>query len=332
MGDIVDGINTEGLYCGYLYLPSLTEFPKYKPDNPNKVISYVNLSAYFLGKCDSVESAINKLKDLQVLGSTISIAGVFPLHLVLADKSGDSALIEYNGKVKIYRNGENDIDLNVVTNSPIYSWQVEDYKEKSKDFVQENTDVKWDDLYMNGSGFAGSDDNDSGGLAGDWTSPSRFNRATAILNYGPEPKTLSQAFVVAQQAINSVSVPLGLNSAPTNWISMTNLKDGKYFIKSLQTVMASTEAVGGNDIKVIVPKTRSPLTYKEYSVQDYTAPKFIRMCNTQITRPTVEVDYEKAYKKMLAGGAKPGSKYEVKFISLLHTGKVSEPAMEETNL
>jgi len=316
MGDIVDGINEEGLYCGQLYLPNCTKFPEYDPTSPNKVISYVNLSAYFLGTCDSVESAIKKLSELQVLGSTVSAFGVFPLHLVLADKTGDSALIEYvDGKIQVYRNGVDKIDLNVVTNSPAYPWHLNDYNDKSINFTPENTDVKWDGLYMNGSGFAGSDDNNTNCLAGDWTPPSRFNRATAILNYGPTPKDLSQAFCVVEQTINSVTAPLGLNSAPTNWISMANLKDGIYYFKALQLGIVS---IGKFGIQARVPNTKGPSTYKAFSVQDYKPKSTLRFFNTKITRPIIKYDYEKQYIKMQEGGAKPGSKYKANFVSILH--------------
>ena len=164
-GDVSDGINEEGLYCGLLNLPFITELPEYNKDDSRAVISYLNLSAFFLGTCNSVAQAMHKLQDLQVVGSAVisvsikpfrNLGQVLPVHIILADKSGDSALIEFiGGKIKVHRNGENGNELNVVTNAPSYDWHISDYKKSSADFKAENSDCTWDGLNMNGSGFAG---------------------------------------------------------------------------------------------------------------------------------------------------------------------------------
>lgn len=232
VGNLSDGLNECGLYIGLLYLGGSTAYPEYNAKLDKKAISVFDLPNYFLGTCATVEDALNSLDQFQVVKSVLQPIPekylLNPLHFVLYDKTGDSALIEWiNGEAVIYRN------LDVVANSPDYAWQMKNYNERSKYFVPHNTHVKWDGQYMNGSGLAGKNEENQKGLPGDFTSPSRFVRGKAIYNFFPKAQTKNDALYMSERIINSMQVPVGANEAATTWISLADLNEATYYFKNL---------------------------------------------------------------------------------------------------
>lgn len=108
---------------------------------------------------------------------------------------------------------------------PPYDWQIDNAETFNDTISGKNKDIKFDNSYMNGSGFYG--------VPGDWTPPSRFVRAYQLIRNMPKPKTTNQAKALALEALHTVEVPLGVNPAPTAWETMADLVNAKYYFKNL---------------------------------------------------------------------------------------------------
>lgn len=227
---LVDGINEAGVYAGFLFLPDITEYPNYDPNDPRKAISHSDVVNFILGRASSVTDGLNQLKQFQIVNSASEFTldnsvkfTVQPLHVVIRDKAGDAALIEYrNGRVNIYHGS----DVNVVTNAPFYDWQVNNFRRKLAHLSARNKPgVRRDGLLMNGSGLAA--------LPGSFMPPDRFTRLKLLHNYFPTAKSRAEAMVLAQQGIDNVKAPFGATEAPTIFLTMANLKEKKYFYKGI---------------------------------------------------------------------------------------------------
>ncbi|MEO8206703.1 MAG: linear amide C-N hydrolase, partial [Chthoniobacterales bacterium] len=86
-----DGLNEKGLQVSLLYLGD-SDYEK--RDAQRAGLSYSLWAQYFLDNCSTVQEALDKMKTFQVV--PVEVAGKqWPLHLSLADATGDSAIIEF---------------------------------------------------------------------------------------------------------------------------------------------------------------------------------------------------------------------------------------------
>jgi choloylglycine hydrolase len=228
-GEIGDGINDKGLYMGSLYLPGKTIYPEYQPQKDKKALAVFDIINFTLATSRNLQEALENLSQVQIVGNALSIGNTFispELHYFIKDKEGNGAVIEFvDGKTVIYTKDSIEDEINVMTNSPTFDWQVNNYKKMAKGFIAKNTDYQVDGVYANGSGYIG--------LPGDDMPQSRFVKIKAILNAMPKAKDLNQALYLNDQALSTAIIPIGLNPAPTLWYSTFNLADGDYRITHL---------------------------------------------------------------------------------------------------
>ncbi|MCP4366113.1 MAG: linear amide C-N hydrolase [Planctomycetes bacterium] len=229
---IFDGINDEGLYAAYLYLPSFTEYPKYDPADPRPALGVMDVTNYLLATADSVPDALERLKKVQVIIDAMPANlpgkdGLFvisPLHVVLRDKKGDSAVVEWvKGKQNIYPDSGP-----VITNSPPFNWQTPHAKQFDYVFTG-STAVKFDGVELNGTGF--------GGIPGDWSPPSRFARAYQIARHSPKPDSTNSALRTALSMLESIQVPWGTNPSMTVWKTLVDLNNSVYYFQPMFKVV-----------------------------------------------------------------------------------------------
>ncbi len=263
---IVDGINEKGLYIGWLYLPSETSYPTYKPINKKPIIGVFDLGNYLLGTAKNVKQAITLLKQLQPIGQYIQmtpqLAVQFPLHLIIRDKSGHSALIEFiQGKVHIKTPAPA-----IITNAPNIKWQLNNSKQFTQILSQKDSTQKWNDQIMSGSGFYG--------LPGDFSSPSRFIRGNVIAKNSPVAHTTNEAKIIASDAINSLTVPLGMNPSPTLWLTMADLKNTIYYYRAKYDVINQNKHIYRLRNSSIDPITQPWLVVNLHSITPHTRKSF----------------------------------------------------------
>lgn len=226
--DIIDGMNTQGLSIGILYLPG-SKYPRYNPSDKRPVLSALDLGTFLLSQAKNVKEAYNLINSYQIIDWAVEAKpGVYissiPIHYIIRDKSGDSLVVEFiNGKVKIYQNAGN-----VLTNAPDYAWQLNYAKQYASLNVSSeeanksmaNYVYKYKEVYGDALRPAV---NNLLGLPGDYTSTSRFVRASVLLSNMYPPASGVEAIYQSKMIMNSLIVPYLPGVTPKTALTTTTL-------------------------------------------------------------------------------------------------------------
>ena len=195
-----EGMNEHGLSAANLVLDE-TNYPV-RDSRP--ALSYRHWVQYFLDTCKTVVEAVNQAPKLRIVSELIG-EQMWPLHVVLHDAFGDSAVLEYlDGELNIYHSTE----ACVLTNSPPYDKQLQNLK-----------------TYK---GFGGHQ-----ALPGDTDSCSRFVRGAYFLKMLPEAHLASEAVANAFSLVQTVAQPAG-STVPSLWTVVRDHTSLKYHFRSLK--------------------------------------------------------------------------------------------------
>ena len=191
-----DAMNENGLCMASLNFP---KYAVYQPRDEGKInIASFELIPYVLRSCDSVTEAVYLLKDINITSDSFSSElEPTPLHWMIADKSGSIVVEAVKGFLNIYRN-----DFGVMTNSPDFAY----HKINASNYMgldarsHANTLCPKVNLenYSRGLGAFG--------LPGDFSSASRFIKATFVKNHTVKDNDKIGRFF---HIMDSVSVPKG---------------------------------------------------------------------------------------------------------------------------
>ncbi|RVX71272.1 hypothetical protein B0A52_04846 [Exophiala mesophila] len=207
-----DGMNTEGLHGGLLYLTG-TDYGNRNTSLPG--LSFSFWVQYFL---DNYASVAEVKADLFTPAGEerfqIRTRGVIPgtatiCHLVLGDASGDNIVMEYlDGKLNYYQSP----DYKVLTNEPPYPGQLA---------IQQ---------YWQGVS--------NSSLPGSASASDRFARISDYLRRAPPAKTMLEALATVKSLLRGISVTLRADStdvsvSSTLWRVMADTKDKRYFYESV---------------------------------------------------------------------------------------------------
>ena len=195
-GGTADGINEKGLCANLLYLTE-TNFGKRDASRPGLSVSL--WAQYYLDSFSTVAEAVAATRkiDFQVQPSIIEHKGrqvEAPIHISLADATGDSAIIEIlDGKTVIHHGKQ----YTVMTNSPTYDEQLV--------------------LLKQYEGLGGKKP-----LPGTSEAADRFVRGAYYLTKLPaKPESYQEAVAGVLSVMRNMSTPLGANDPDRPNISMT---------------------------------------------------------------------------------------------------------------
>ena len=197
---IMDGINEKGLYVGLFYFPGYAEYEQ--SSDTSQSLAPWELGTWILSNCasiDHIQEQLSKIHVIPVVAPELAI--VPPLHYIVTDSKGNSIVIEYvKGTCTIHKN-----EIGVFTNSPAFDWHMTNLKNyiNLSPINVAPLDLAGHVLtgFGQGTGFLG--------LPGDFTSPSRFVRATAFLKSAIHPATAQEAIKDAFHILNSFDIPRG---------------------------------------------------------------------------------------------------------------------------
>lgn len=167
------GLNEKGLAAGFFYhdgFAGYADFDVKKADQsiaPSDVLSFI-LSSF--SNLEEVREGLKKEHVVAVIDPTLH--KTVPIHLMITEPGGKCIVIEFkDGQAKFFDN-----PVGVIANNPTFDWHLTNLRNygflSRKPFKAE----KWGELEITplaaGSGLLG--------LPGDFTSPSRFVRATVF--------------------------------------------------------------------------------------------------------------------------------------------------------
>ncbi|HEV3112428.1 MAG TPA: linear amide C-N hydrolase [Candidatus Binataceae bacterium] len=206
-----DGINEKGLDANILWLAE-SDFGSRNENLPGLSLSL--WAQYYLDNFATVNDAVEATRQtrLQLVPVTISSKEKITstVHLSLADKTGDSAIIEYVGGKPIIYHGRN---YTVMTNSPTFDKQLE--------------------LAKQYQGLGGDKP-----LPGTSEAADRFVRASYYEKNLPEPANYREAVAGVLSVMRNVSAPFGTaepgrpNISATIFRTLADLTNGVYFFES----------------------------------------------------------------------------------------------------
>ncbi len=205
-----EGVNEKGLCTHVLYLAGVCDYGK--RDTKVEGIGVMQWAQYYLDNYSTVAEAVEGTKNIPFQIETLVLPNGFPtlIHMSIADKSGDSAVIEYiDGKAKVYH----DKRFTVMTNEPTYDKQIENLKQYRT--------------------FGGDKP-----LPGERTPTDRFVRAAYYAENLPKPTNRSEGAAYTFSVIRNVSVPFGKpdpkkpNVSSTIFRTVQDLTGGRYYFES----------------------------------------------------------------------------------------------------
>lgn len=251
---IIDGMNDAGLSAHLLYMVGGFFHPA-EPRGDGTDISQVELAAFLLTTCATIDEVRDALKSINVWGWNAELPFTPPVHVLLHDRTS-SAVIEFRpeGLVVV------DNPTSVGTNSPYLDWHMvnlHNYVGFSADNPQGQVvrpRVGGMSIHPLGVGWG------LRGLPGDYSGPSRFVRAAVLLTLAETPTDGREAEMLALHVLNTFDVPAGVVKEPgpdhtvvnevTYADTIANLTDLRYAYRALDdpTVyvveLASTDFTG----------------------------------------------------------------------------------------
>jgi len=204
---VSDGSNEAGLFAGALYLPGFTQYPSIEGVPADQLIAPLDVCNYLLATTASVAEAIEAMQRVTAWPQVVPPVGVMPLHIVLHDGSGASAVIEWvGGEMQVH-----DAPLGVATNAPPFPWHMTNLS----NYVNLRV-LDVEPISLQGESFTAIGAGSGWlGLPGDFTPPSRFVRAIALSGTAYPDADSAGSARTALRILGSFDIPKGTVRAKT---------------------------------------------------------------------------------------------------------------------
>lgn len=266
---VVDGLNEKGLYFGAFYFLGSAKFSELTAANQPNAISSEEVGNWLLSQFATVEEVKAALPKKVIVGTYVKeIDGIAPFHYAVTDATGASIVIEYTQSgLTIHDN-----TVNAVTNNPTYDWQLTNLRKYIglTAVNREALTVGRQKLEPFGQGTG------MFGLPGDFSSPSRFVRATAFANNSLPSKNADEGVFRTFHVMNNFDIPKGAIRESdsktlvdyTVWTSVSDTKNAIYYYKTFKS-----QAVECVNIRKALDGLTSPKFIKmkaDFSVTDRT--------------------------------------------------------------
>ena len=198
---VADGSNEAGLFAGVLYLPGFTTYPTTEGVPAEQLIAPLATCNYVLATSATVADAVKAMTRVTAWAQVVPPIGVVPLHLVLHDGTGVTAVIEWiEGQMQVH-----DAPIGVVTNAPPFPWHMTNLSNYVNLSVLDVAPLRLEGETFTpigaGSGWLG--------LPGDFTPPSRFVRAVALSGTAYRDANSAAAARTALHILGSFDIPKG---------------------------------------------------------------------------------------------------------------------------
>lgn len=194
-----DAANEKGLSIAGLNFPNNAYYSDFKSNKIN--LAPFELIPFVLARCESVIDAVKLLENVNITSKNFNDDyKSTPLHWIISDKNESVTIEPLKCGLKIYEN-----KVGVLTNNPPFDWHLTNLVNFINLSSNEPQNRFCEDLdlthYSRGMGAVG--------LPGDFSSASRFIRASFVASNSvctnSEQESVSQFFHI----LNSVSVPRG---------------------------------------------------------------------------------------------------------------------------
>jgi choloylglycine hydrolase len=228
-----DGMNSAGVSIHALYMPNgCCVYSQYKGDGTD--LSEVDVIAYLLGTCGSVAEVKAAAAGMNVWGLDPGMGFAPPLHFLVHDASSSIAIEFHETGLQVIDN-----PTGVGTNAPYMDWHLTNLnnyvgiQDTDRGAVQAFGETF--QTFDTGNGLMG--------LPGDYSGPSRFVRAAALVSLSDIPADSKAAEMQTLHILNAFDIPPGAIRMPgvsgklvdevTVWITISNLTEKRYSYRTM---------------------------------------------------------------------------------------------------
>ena len=196
---VVEGVNEAGLSAGLFFFPQYGDYAPYDPAQSDKTLCDMQFVSWVLSQFSSIDQLKDAMEEIDLVTLNHKIGAV---HWRIAEPNGRMVVLEVvAGVPHFYEN-----NLGVLTNAPGFQWHMtnlNNYVNLEPGSAPDNTIKQGITLQPlgHGSGMLG--------LPGDFTSPSRFVRATFYQTTAPMWATGFDTVVQAFHILNNFDIPVG---------------------------------------------------------------------------------------------------------------------------
>ena len=196
---VVEGVNEAGLSAGLFFFPQYGDYAPYVAADNDKTLCDMQFVSWVLSQCSTIDQVKEELSQLTLVTLNNKIGAV---HWRITEPNGRMVVLEVvAGVPHFYEN-----NLGVITNAPGFQWHMtnlNNYINLEPGSAPDNTIKPGITLKPlgHGSGMLG--------LPGDFTSPSRFVRATFFQTTSPVWATGFDTVVQAFHILNNFDIPIG---------------------------------------------------------------------------------------------------------------------------
>lgn len=263
-----DGVNECGVGIGALYFPG---HASYLEDTPADMLGLApqDFVAWVLGNITSVADLRNKVGQIQLINVPAAlINGVPPLHFIISDATGTTAVLEpEGGELHLI-----DDPVGVMTNSPNLSWHLQHLSTYSTLTNQERPTHALMDYTppTQGPGTGAV------GLPGDYTSMSRFVKTVFTKEYATPATDVPSTLNLLQDILNGVTIPKGVKiqedgqSDYTQYRGYMNLTAHTYYMDLYENQILQKVALTDDLLDHLDEPVEYPMSRQVY-VRDLTA-------------------------------------------------------------
>ena len=229
---VVEGVNEAGLSAGLFFFPQYGEYAPYNSADNDKTLCDMQFVSWVLSQFSTIDQVKQGLSKIDLVTLNHKIGAV---HWRITEPNGRMVVLEVvAGVPHFYEN-----NLGVLTNAPGFQWHMtnlNNYVNLEPGSAPDNDITKGITLKSlgHGSGMLG--------LPGDFTSPSRFVRATFFQTTSPEWATGFDTVVQAFHILNNFDIPIGSQHvkseipkgmpSATQFTSATDLKAMKLYYRT----------------------------------------------------------------------------------------------------
>ena len=196
---VVEGVNETGLSAGLFFFPQYGDYAPYVESQNNKTLCDMQFVSWVLSQFSSIDQLKDAIKTIDLVTLNHKIGAV---HWRIAEPNGRMVVLEVvNGVPRFYEN-----TLGVLTNAPGFNWHITNLNNYVNLVPGSAPDNKLTpnltlEPLGHGSGMLG--------LPGDFTSPSRFVRASFFQTTAPTWDTGFETVVQAFHILNNFDIPIG---------------------------------------------------------------------------------------------------------------------------
>ena len=229
---VVEGVNEAGLSAGLFFFPNYGDYAPYNESHNAKTLCDMQFVSWALSQFSTIDQLKDELKNIDLVTLNHNIGAV---HWRITEPNGRMVVLEVvKGVPRFYENA-----LGVLTNAPGFQWHMTNLNNYVNLVPGSAPDNKIKPGLVlkplgHGSGMLG--------LPGDFTSPSRFVRATFFQTTAPMWATSFEAVVQAFHILNNFDIPIGsqhpMDQIPkglpsaTQFTAATDLSTMKFYYRT----------------------------------------------------------------------------------------------------